>query len=137
MLPDNSIVASAWCNVKMHCYDAPMGYKRCVYQGCNRTWHHRHMTSTEKEQHEAREQLTALGAAYIEAEAQFARARDALNAGIVTVLKARTLGPSEVTRLVPYERQHVGRVAKAAGVPPLRERTVVSAKHASSEGHAS
>lgn len=95
------------------------------------------MTSTEKQQQEARAQLAALGAAYAEAEAQLAQARDALNAGIVAVLKARTLGPSEVTRLVPYERQHVGRIAKAAGVPPLRERTVVSVKHASSEGQAS
>jgi hypothetical protein len=88
------------------------------------------MTSTEKKQQAARDQLAALSAAYTEAEDKLNAARDALNVGIVTVLKARTLGPSEVARIVPYERNHVGRVAKAGGVPPLRERTVVSAKRA-------
>ncbi|MBV6697465.1 hypothetical protein KV557_10045 [Kitasatospora aureofaciens] len=85
------------------------------------------MTSTDDQQ-AARDRLAELSAAYTEAEAKLEAARVALNAGIVDVLKARTLGPSEVTRIVPYERQHVGRVAKAGGVPPLRERTVVSAK---------
>jgi hypothetical protein len=88
------------------------------------------MTSTEKKQEAARDQLAELSAAYTEAETALDAAREALNAGIVSVLKAKTLGPSEVTRIVPYERQHVGRIAKAAGVPPLRERTVVSAKKA-------
>ncbi|MGW3072343.1 hypothetical protein [Kitasatospora sp. NPDC001132] len=85
------------------------------------------MTSTD-DQKAARARLAELSAAYNEAEAKLEEARLALNAGIVDVLKARALGPSEVTRLVPYERQHVGRIAKAGGVPPLRERTVVSAK---------
>ncbi|MGQ4353181.1 hypothetical protein [Streptomyces drozdowiczii] len=88
------------------------------------------MTATEKKQQAARDKLTELGAAYNAAEEQLDAARTALNEGIVEVLKARTLGPSEVTRLVPYERQHVGRISKAAGIPPLRERTVVSAKKA-------
>jgi hypothetical protein len=86
------------------------------------------MTATEKKQQAARDKLTELGAAYQAAEEQLETARTALNEGIVDVLKTRTLGPSEVTRLVPYERQHVGRISKAAGIPPLRERTVVSAK---------
>ncbi|WP_224274034.1 hypothetical protein [Streptomyces sp. LS1784] len=85
------------------------------------------MTSTD-DQKAARARLAELSAAYTEAEAKLEEAREALNAGIVDVLMARTLGPSEVTRLVPYERQHVGRIGKAGGVPPLRERTVVSAK---------
>ncbi|MGW6913732.1 hypothetical protein ACWGB8_07920 [Kitasatospora sp. NPDC054939] len=87
------------------------------------------MTSTDDQQ-AARTRLAELSAAYAAAEAALDTARDALNAGIVDVLKARALGPSEVTRIVPYERQHVGRIAKAGGVPPLRERTVVSAKKA-------
>lgn len=85
---------------------------------------------TEKKQQAARDKLTELSAAYTAAEEQLETARQTLNEGIVDVLKARTLGPSEVTRLVPYERQHVGRISKAAGIPPLRERTVVSAKKA-------
>ncbi|MFF1790773.1 hypothetical protein ACFVX9_30450 [Kitasatospora sp. NPDC058243] len=88
------------------------------------------MTSTERAQQAARDQLAELSAAYAEAESKLEAAREALNDGIVVVLKARMLGPSEVTRIVPYERQHVGRIAKAGGVPPLRERTVVSAKTA-------
>lgn len=88
------------------------------------------MTATEKEQQAARDKLTELAAAYTAAEEQLEAARKALNEGIVDILRERTLGPSEVTRHVPYERQHVGRIAKAAGIPPLRERTVVSAKRA-------
>lgn len=95
------------------------------------------MTATEKKQQAARDRLTELGAAYEEAEKVFEEARKALNEGIVSVLKAKTLGPSEVTRLVPYERQHVGRISKAAGIPPLRERTVVSAKKTAGDEHSS
>ncbi|MFI1166547.1 hypothetical protein ACH4UM_23825 [Streptomyces sp. NPDC020801] len=86
--------------------------------------------TTEKKKQAARDRLDELGAAYEKAEEEFEAARTALNEGIVEVLRARTLGPSEVTRHVPYERQHVGRISKAAGIPPLREPTVVSAKKA-------
>lgn len=96
----------------------------------------RGMTATEKKQQAARDRLSELGAAYQAAEERLEAARTALNEGIVDVLKARTLGPSEVTRLVPYERQHVGRISKAAGIPPLREPTVVSAKKTAG-GHTS
>lgn len=88
------------------------------------------MTATEKKQQAARDKLDELSSAFTKAEEQLEAARTALNEGIVDVLKARTLGPSDVTRHVPYERQHVGRISKAAGIPPLRERTVVSAKQA-------
>ncbi|MDQ0809842.1 hypothetical protein QFZ63_001556 [Streptomyces sp. B3I7] len=88
------------------------------------------MTATEKKQQAARDRLDELSAAFVKAEEQLEAARTALNEGIVDILRARTLGPSEVTRHVPYERQHVGRISKAAGIPPLRERTVVSAKKA-------
>lgn len=80
------------------------------------------MTTAEKKQQTARDLLTELSDRYTAAEKEFEAARDALSAGIVSVLKTKTLGPSEVTRLVPYERNHVGRIAKAGGVPPLRER---------------
>jgi hypothetical protein len=89
------------------------------------------MTATEEQQQAARDRLTELGSAYTTAEKQLEAAREALNEGIADILMTRTLGPSEVTRLVPYERQHVGRIAKAAGVPPLREATVVSRAKAS------
>lgn len=88
------------------------------------------MTATEKKEQAARDRLAELSAAYTAAEKGLEEARAALNEGIVDVLRAKTLGPSEVTRLVPYERQHVGRISKAAGIPPLREPTVISAKKA-------
>ena len=84
------------------------------------------MSATDKQQQVARDRLSELSRAYERAEAEFKDAREALNEAIVDVLMSRTLGPSEVTRHVPYERQHVGRIAKAGGVPPLRESTVVS-----------
>lgn len=93
----------------------------------------RRMTTDDQEQ-AARQKLAELSASFTKAEARLEAARKALNDGIVDILMARALGPSEVTRLVPYERQHVGRIAKAAGVPPLRERTVVSAKKAAATG---
>lgn len=91
------------------------------------------MTATEKKQQAARDKLAELSTTYTEAEKAFDSAREALSTEIVSVLKARTLGPSEVTRIVPFERQHVGRIAKAGGVPPLREATVVSKKQAAGE----
>jgi hypothetical protein len=91
------------------------------------------MTATEKKQQAARDRLTQLTARYNAAEAELEAVREEINAEIVGILKARTLGPSEVTRLSPYERQHVGRIAKKAGVPPLREATVVSKKLAGRE----
>ena len=91
------------------------------------------MTTTEKKQEAARSRLAELSAAYATAEAALDAAREDLSKEIVEILKARTLGPSEVTRLVPFERQHVGRIAKAGGVPPLREATVISKKQAAGE----
>lgn len=72
----------------------------------------------------ARATLGRLSEQYASAESQLEKARAELSQAIADVLMARALGPSEVTRLVPFERQHVGRIAKAAGVPPLRAPTV-------------
>lgn len=87
------------------------------------------MTATDRAQQAARDRLAEKSAKFLAAESALEDARTELNAAIADVLMAKTLGPSEVTRLVPYERQHVGRISKAAGVPPLRPRTVVSAKN--------
>jgi hypothetical protein len=80
------------------------------------------------DQQTARALLEDLSAQYKAIDEQKEAIRTRLSEAIVEVLMTKALGPSEVTRLVPFERQHVGRIAKAAGVPPLRERTVVSAK---------
>lgn len=90
--------------------------------------------ATEEEKREARDRLTKLTGRYEKAEGQLEQARKEVTDEIAAILMARTLGPSEVTKLSPFERQHVGRIAKAAGVPPLREATVVSrAKAAASK----
>lgn len=70
--------------------------------------------------------MTRLTGRYEKAEAQLEQVRKEVSDEIAAILMARTLGPSEVTKLSPFERQHVGRIAKAAGVPPLREATVIS-----------
>lgn len=56
------------------------------------------------------------------ADAETAR-REALHAAIVKALKAG-LGPSAIEREVPYDRQHVDRIRRAAGLPPKRRPTV-------------
>jgi hypothetical protein len=87
--------------------------------------------ATEEEKQAARDRLTRLTDRYEKAETQLEQVRKEVSDEIAAILMARTLGPSEVTKLSPFERQHVGRIAKAAGVPPLREATVVSRAKAS------
>lgn len=87
------------------------------------------MTDEEKAREEkALAELDELTEAYRAAEAEFDRARDALHSAIAKHLRERNARPSQVTAHSPYDRNHVGRIAKAAGVPPLRERTVRSVK---------
>jgi len=73
-------------------------------------------------------ELDELTAAYEAAKKPFDEARDALRDAIVKHLKERNARPGEVSDHTPYDRNHVRRIADAAGVPPLRERTVRSAK---------
>lgn len=75
---------------------------------------------------EARALLDRLGVERKKLEARLDDLQKETHDAIVDVLMARTLGPSEVARRVQYDRQHVARIAKKAGVPPLREATVVS-----------
>lgn len=61
-----------------------------------------------------------------EAVAEYERCNDVrerLAAKIVVALRAGNK-PSKVSDAVPYDRNHVRRIAKAAGLPPLREPTV-------------
>lgn len=105
-----------------------------VWRGCDKSCHHSGMTASEKKKQVARDRLTELTTRYQAIEEQLNEVRQEVNAEIVSILKAQILGPSEVARLSPYERQHVGRIAKAANIPPLREGTVVSkAKAAGSD----
>lgn len=80
----------------------------------------------QQQEDEARSLLDRLGAERKKLEARLDEIQKETHDAIVSVLMARTLGPSDVARRVQYDRQHVARIAKKAGVPPLREATVVS-----------
>jgi hypothetical protein len=81
---------------------------------------------TDKKEDEAKALLDRLGTERKELEAKLDDVQKETHDAIVDILMARVLGPSEVARRVQYDRQHVARIAKKAGVPPLREATVVS-----------
>jgi len=80
---------------------------------------------TTKKEDDAKALLDRLGTERKGLEAKLDDVQKETHDAIVDILMARTLGPSEVARRVQYDRQHVARIAKKAGVPPLREATVV------------
>jgi hypothetical protein len=87
------------------------------------------MTEEERDREEAAlKELDALTAAYEAAKKPFDEAREALHSAIIKHLKERNARPGQVAEHTPYDRNHIRRIATAAGVPPLRERTVRSAK---------
>ncbi|MDQ0694255.1 hypothetical protein [Streptomyces sp. W4I9-2] len=97
--------------------------------GCNLMWDHSPMTEEERQREDAAlKELDELTAAFRATEEVHERARKALHAAIIKHLMERNATPGKVSEHSPYDRNHVGRIAKAAGVPPLRERTVRSAK---------
>jgi hypothetical protein len=87
------------------------------------------MTDEESARRDAAlKELDKLTASYKAAEKRLDAARDALHDAIVKHLTERNARPGEVSDHTPYDRNHIRRIANAAGVPPLRERTVRSAK---------
>jgi hypothetical protein len=54
---------------------------------------------------------------YRETEELLDAKRATLHDAIAAALRAE-VGPSEVTRHSPYDRQHVSRIAREAGIPP-------------------
>lgn len=65
-------------------------------------------------------ELDGVTAALQEAESRFAEARKTLQAAIVRHYADRTLPPGVIVEHTPYDRVHVGRIVKAAGVPLIR-----------------
>lgn len=65
-------------------------------------------------------ELDKLTAAFNKAEGNLEKARTPLHEAIVKHLKARSAPPGLIAEHTPYDRNHVGRLGKAAGVPPLR-----------------
>lgn len=98
-------------------------------RSCNHVWDDSHMSDEDKAREAAAlAELDKLTAAFNKAEAARDKARDALHAAIIKHLTERNAPPGKVAEHSPYDRNHVGRIAKAGGVPPLRGRTVRSAK---------
>ncbi|MDT0319281.1 hypothetical protein [Streptomyces millisiae] len=76
------------------------------------------------EQQAAMDELDQLSADYAEALNRLEDARDRLAQGVIRHLRSRTLRPTQVDAHVPWDRNYVAKIARKAGVPPLRESTV-------------
>jgi hypothetical protein len=81
------------------------------------------MTDEEDPTVEALAELRAATAHFTEGRDEQERRRERLAAAIV---KALTVGvrPSVIEREAPYDRQHIDRIRKAAGLPAKRAATV-------------
>lgn len=71
-------------------------------------------------------ELDKLTAAYRAAEKKLDNARDLLHEAIIKHLRERNARPGKIAEHSPYDRNHVGRIGKAAGIQPLRKKTVQS-----------
>lgn len=76
--------------------------------------------ATQTPEQTALAELDRLTATFTRATTKLDASRDALHAGIVKHLKARSAPPGKIADHTPYDRNHVGRLAKDADVPPLR-----------------
>lgn len=81
------------------------------------------MTATPRSRAEKR--LTQAADAFKASKEQHETDRGALAKAIADAFRAG-LRPSEIERLVPYDRQHIARIRDAAGIPASRPATVVS-----------
>lgn len=72
----------------------------------------------------ALEEIDRLTTAFKEAQAVANEKRDALHEAIVRHLRERNAPPGKIAKHSEYDRNHIGRIRDAAGIPPLRESTV-------------
>lgn len=68
-------------------------------------------------------ELRAASEAFEEGREEQERRRERLADAIVEALKAGG-GPSEIERVAPYDRQHIDRIRRKAGIPAKRVATV-------------
>lgn len=66
-------------------------------------------------------EMDQLTADFHTAEQALERAREAVQEGIVRHLTERNAPPGRLAEHTPYDRNHVGRIARAADVPTIRE----------------
>jgi len=81
------------------------------------------MTEEEDPKVQALAELRKAATEFAEGRSEQERRRERLVAAIVNALKA-DIGPSVIERSVPYDRQHIDRIRRAAGIPPKRRATV-------------
>jgi hypothetical protein len=77
-------------------------------------------TYDEETQAKALAELDELSKPFTKANSKAEDAREALHAAIVRHYTERTLPPGELAKHTPYDRNHIHRIAKAAGAPKLR-----------------
>lgn len=68
-------------------------------------------------------ELQEVSRRFSELEASYTAARDELHTAIVKALRAGW-GPSRVEKEIPYDRQHIDRIRRKAGIPARRKPTV-------------
>ncbi len=81
------------------------------------------MTDPEDPKVKALTELREASRLFVEGRDEQERRRERLAAAIVAALSA-DLGPSAIEREVPYDRQHIDRIRKGAGIPAKRRPTV-------------
>lgn len=81
------------------------------------------MTEEKDPKVEALAQLREAAAEFSAGEDEQEQRRQRLHTAIVTALKL-DIGPSAIEREVPYDRQHIDRIRRGAGIPPKRKPTV-------------
>jgi hypothetical protein len=67
-------------------------------------------------------ELDKVTAAFIRAEGKVEEKRRPLHEAIARHYAERNLAPGEMAKHTPYDRNHIGRIVKAAGVPTIRQR---------------
>lgn len=77
------------------------------------------MASLTPEQTEALAELETATQEFRDAERVLEEKRERVHGAVLNSLRAG-IGPSEIERHGPYDRNHVGRLRKAAGIPGKR-----------------
>ncbi|MER7953871.1 hypothetical protein [Streptomyces sp. NPDC096030] len=109
------------CNMTLQLQAVTLIDRRRATSGYNLVWETAEMTDEERAAQEAAiQELDALSEAFKASEQAYEQSRQALRAAIIDNLMTRTLRPSQVEAHTPYDRVHIGRIAREAGVPPLR-----------------
>ena len=81
--------------------------------------HNRVMASLNPEQTEALAALEAVTDEFRAAEEALEEVRERVHKAVLRSLRTG-VGPSEIERRGPYDRNHVGRIRKTAGIPGKR-----------------